>query len=682
MKNKLSLKDDISSVKGVGPARAKALSALGIETIEDLIGFYPYKYKDKRHPVRPSEAEAGRDVLMTGELVHKQARRISGGRTVIEASFACEGGGFNAAFFNMAFLQKTLSIGTSYAVFGRAYARNGKVTFTNPEICREGSPGDVRGLIPVYHASKGISSNEIARLTRLVLDEAVSMPDWIDESIAAERRICTPEMAARGMHYPDDARAYKIARYRVIYEKLLLHQIFVELSRKELSAGGQSASLGDIGGLEYDSFARGLSFELTADQLAAIEDIRADLASERPMNRLIQGDVGSGKTAVAEAAIVMCIGAGYQAAYMAPTELLARQHAARLEADYRALGIEVGLLTSNTSSRERRRIMEMLADGELMCVVGTHSLIQDDVSFARLGLVITDEQHRFGVNQRKRLAQKGSCVNICVMSATPIPRTLANTVYGDMDFSIIRQKPGNRPPVITRAVDSGSSGRAYVAIGRELEKGHRAYVVAPSIDSQDEDLSSATGLYEKLRKLYGEYSVGLLHGRLDKAEKEAVMQRFARGELQVLASTVVIEVGIDVPEATVMVIENAERFGLSQLHQLRGRVGRSDVQSYCYLINHSRNETARERIRLMTMHNDGFVLSEEDYRLRGPGDITGTMQHGAPGSDVTELFAYTDILEAASQDAKVMVETAGSERLEELELRSGRINHSDNSNII
>lgn len=682
MKNKLSLKDEISSLKGVGPARAKALSELGIETVEDLIGFYPYKYKDKRRPVPPAEAEAGRDVLMTGELVHKQARRISGGRTVIEASFACEGGGFSAAFFNMAFLQKTLSIGTSYAVFGRVYARNGQVTFTNPEICREGSSGDVRGLIPVYHASKGISSNEIARLTKLVLDEEVSIPDWIDARIAALRRICTPEMAARGMHYPDDARAYKVARYRVIYEKLLLHQLFVELSRQELSAGGRSASLGDIGELGYDSFARGLAFELTSDQLAAIEDIRADLASERPMNRLIQGDVGSGKTAVAEAAIVMCIGARYQAAYMAPTELLARQHAARLETDYRALGIEVGLLTSNTSSRERRRIIEMLADGELMCVVGTHSLIQDDVSFARLGLVITDEQHRFGVNQRKRLAQKGSCVNICVMSATPIPRTLANTVYGDMDFSIIRQKPGNRPPVITRAVDSESSGRAYVAIRSELEKGHRAYVVAPSIDSQDEDLSSATGLYERLRKLYGDYSVGLLHGRLDKTEKEAVMQRFARGELQVLASTVVIEVGIDVPEATIMVIENAERFGLSQLHQLRGRVGRSDVQSYCYLVNHSRNETARERIRLMTMHNDGFILSEEDYRLRGPGDIAGTMQHGAPGSDVTELFAYTDILEAATQDAKEMVETAGSERLEELELRSGRISYADNSNII
>lgn len=682
MSSKMLQSEAVTSLKGVGPAKADALSRLGIASIGDLLCFYPYKYKDKRQAILSDQVQSGRDVLAQGELLSKQSRRISGGRVIVEARFKDEAGFLHASFFNMPFMAKSLCIGSDYVIFGKATVRNGFVGFTNPEIYPKGSSQDIRGLMPVYHACKGITSKEIAKLTYTAIESAETIPEWIDSDIVQERRICSREMMQRGLHYPSSRDAYRIARYRMIYETLLIHQLSVELSRRRLADYGESASLGAYDELEYDDFARGLGFELTKDQIDAIEDIRRDLSSDRPMNRLVQGDVGSGKTAVAEAAIVMAKRAGYQSAFMVPTEVLARQHAAKLTEDYRECGVSVALLTSSVTASERRNILKRLKDGELDCIIGTHALIQDDVEFASLGLVITDEQHRFGVKQRKSIALKGSSVNVCVMSATPIPRTLANTVYGDMDFSIIREKPKGRLPVITRAVNADSEERAYVALKAELDKGGRAYVIAPSIDSDDEELASATRLYERLSRKYSDYNVGILHGRMDRDEKENVMRRFAEGDIQVLAATVVVEVGVDVPEATIIVIENAERFGLSQLHQLRGRVGRSDVQSYCYLINHSDSETAKERIRLMTMHNDGFVLSEEDYRLRGPGDIMGTMQHGDGGSGIAELLRYTSILEAASEDARTMVSRASAERLSELEMKCGRLKTYDNSNVI
>jgi ATP-dependent DNA helicase RecG len=411
-----------------------------------------------------------------------------------------------------------------------------------------------------------------------------------------------------------------------------------------------------------------------------------DLGSRRPMNRLVQGDVGCGKTVVAEAAMYRCAKSGLQSAMMAPTGILARQHYESISRDLAPYGIKCDLLVSGMKAADRKRVIDDVASGKTDVLIGTHALIQKDVLFSELALVITDEQHRFGVAQRKSLMKKGRGVNVCVMSATPIPRTLAATVFGDMDFSIIRSMPAGRKKIITRALDSGTRERAYIGMRSELEKGNRAYVIAPSIDNDDEEMLSVQKLFEEIKERFPGYSAALLHGRLTGDEKTTIMNDFKDGRVQILVSTIVIEVGIDVPEATVMIIENSERFGLAQMHQLRGRVGRSERQSYCYVINYSRSETALARAKAMAEISDGFEISEADYEMRGPGDVMGTMQSGTAASDVLMLSRYTDILEAAIEDADtVMNERRTGSCLTdaayayEMMMRAGA---SDNSNII
>ena len=435
-----------------------------------------------------------------------------------------------------------------------------------------------------------------------------------------------------------------------------------------------------------DGFYERLPFELTEGQLKCIEEIMDDLGNRKPMNRLVQGDVGCGKTVVAEAAIYRCAKSGLQSAMMAPTGILAKQHYENISRDLSVYGIKCDLLVSGMKAAERRKVIDDVASGKTDVLIGTHALIQNDVSFNDLALVITDEQHRFGVAQRKSLVKKGRGVNVCVMSATPIPRTLAATVFGDMDFSIIRSMPKDRKKIITRALDQSTRERAYSGMKRELEKGNRAYVIAPSIDNEDEDMLSVQKLFEEIKDKFHGYKAALLHGRLTGEEKSSIMNDFKDGRIQILVSTIVIEVGIDVPEATVIIIENSERFGLAQMHQLRGRVGRSSRQSYCYIINYSRSETATARARAMAEISDGFEISEADYEMRGPGDVMGTMQSGTAASDVLMLSRYTDILEAAIEDADVIIEEINegacltdAEYAYEMMMRSGA---SDNSNII
>ena len=410
--------------------------------------------------------------------------------------------------------------------------------------------------------------------------------------------------------------------------------------------------------------------------------------NKRAMNRLVQGDVGCGKTVVAETAIFHAVSAGWQAAFMAPTEILSRQHFARISVDLAKFGMKTALLVSGLKAAERREILEGISSGDIDIIVGTHALIQSDVEFAKLGLVITDEQHRFGVNQRKILSEKSEAVNVLVMSATPIPRTLAATVFGDMDFSVIKSKPSNRKDIITRYATEKSRERVYANVYNEVKSGNRAYIVAPSIEENEEsDLISAEALYEELKIKFKGLKVGLIHGKLEKLEKERIMNEFADGSINVLVSTVVIEVGIDVPEATVIVIENAERFGLAQLHQLRGRVGRNDLQSFCYLICYSDSENAIARMNAMVEISDGFEISEEDYRLRGAGDLMGTMQHGYSGNSFYDLFGYDKILKLATSDAEQILSKDQSEikelvDIEQLQLRTNNIMMQDNSNII
>lgn len=680
---KYALSDDISVLKGIGSKKQEQLSAAGIETIYDLLSYYPVKYKDRRHLVRAMDAVTDKDSLTCGKLIKVQLRPLSGGRSLTECTLKDDSCVFYAVFFNMPYLRKSLITGQDYVLFGRMKIRNGARVWTNPEFSKAGGERDVRGIYPVYRHSAGLTDLNLRKWIREALDYTDLDQDWIGKNIIEKRKLCGLGFALSNIHFPESEKHYKAARYRLVYEKLLMYQLAVRIN----AAGAEDA--------EYDSsvpeqdmtpFYEGLPFELTEGQSDCISDIMDDLSSRRSMNRLVQGDVGCGKTAVAEAAIYRCAVSKLQSAMMAPTSILAKQHYESISRDLSRYGIKCDLLVSGMKAAERRKVIDDVASGKTDVLIGTHALIQNDVSFSDLALVITDEQHRFGVAQRKSLVKKGRGVNVCVMSATPIPRTLAATVFGDMDFSIIRSMPKDRKNIITRSLDQSTRERAYTEMRHELDKGNRAYVIAPSIDNDDEDMLSVNKLFEEIREKFPDHEAALLHGRLSGDEKAGIMNDFKEGKIQILVSTIVIEVGIDVPEATVIIIENSERFGLAQMHQLRGRVGRSSRQSYCYVINYSKSEAAVARAKAMAEISDGFEISEADYEMRGPGDVMGTMQSGTAASDVLMLSRYTDILEAAIEDSDIIMEErkggaslTDADHAYEMMMRADA---SDNSNII
>lgn len=683
MVTKYALSDDISSLKGIGSKKKENLAAAGIETIGDLLSYYPVKYKDRRHLVRAMDAGTEKDSLTCGRLIKVQLRPLSGGRSLAECTLRDDSCVFYAVFFNMPYLRKSLVTGEEYVMFGRMRIRNGSRVWTNPEFSKAGGDRDIRGIIPVYRHSAGLTDINLRKWIREAIDFSDLESDWLGADITERRKLCGQRFAVTNIHFPESEKHYKAARYRLIYEKLLMYQLTVRMN----AAGAADADVdASVPAMDMDAFIDGLPFELTDGQTQCINDMMADLSSRKPMNRLVQGDVGCGKTVVAEASMYRCAMSGMQSAMMAPTGILAKQHYETISRDLEKYGIRCDLLVSGMKAADRRRVISDVASGKTGVLIGTHALIQNDVSFNDLALVITDEQHRFGVAQRKSLMKKGRGVNVCVMSATPIPRTLAATVFGDMDFSIIRSMPEDRKKIITRALDQGTRERAYISMRSELEKGNRAYVIAPSIDNDDEDMLSVQRLFEEIRDRFPGFEAALLHGRLSGEEKAAIMNGFKTGSIQILVSTIVIEVGIDVPEATVIIIENSERFGLAQMHQLRGRVGRSSRQSYCFVINYSRSETAITRAKAMAEVSDGFEISEIDYEMRGPGDVMGTMQSGTAVSDVLMLSRYTDILEAAIEDADtIMKERTEGSCLTDAEYAYGmmmRAGASDNSNII
>ncbi len=680
---KYSLSDDISQIKGIGSKKKEQLSAAGIETINDLLSYYPVKYKDRRHLVRAMDAVTDKDSLTCGRLIKVQLRPLSGGRSITECTLRDDSCVFYAVFFNMPYLRKTISTGEEYVLFGRMRIRNGARVWTNPEFTRAGGERDIRGIFPVYRHSAGLTDINLRKWIKEALEYTELDSDWIGSDIIERRKLCGQGFALGNIHFPESEQHYKAARYRLIYEKLLMYQLAVRMNTAGTEGSGIDSSVPEQ---DMTMFYTGLPFKLTEGQQQCINEIMNDLGARKPMNRLVQGDVGCGKTAVAEAAIYRCAKSGMQSAMMAPTGILAKQHYESISKDLSGYGIKCDLLVSGMKAAERRRVIDDVSCGKTDVLIGTHAIIQNDVSFNDLALVITDEQHRFGVAQRKSLVKKGRGVNVCVMSATPIPRTLAATVFGDMDSSIIRSMPENRKKIITRALDQNTRERAYIGMRSELEKGNRAYVIAPSIDNDDEDMLSVQKLFEEIKEKFPDKKAALLHGRLTGDEKSSIMNDFKEGRIQILVSTIVIEVGIDVPEATVIIIENSERFGLAQMHQLRGRVGRSSRQSYCYVINYSRSESAAARAKAMAEISDGFEISEVDYEMRGPGDVMGTMQSGTAASDVLMLSRYTDILEAAIEDAgKIMEERQNGASLTDAEyayemmMRAGA---SDNSNII
>ena len=653
----------LTGLPGVGPARGKKLEKLGLRTVGDLLAHLPQRYEDRRERHALRDAPEGRPCCVPAMVAETpRVSYIRRGLSLVKVKAVDAADTVYITFFNQDYIREALRPGESYVFYGTVERQGNLYAMTNPAFEREGAERFTGLILPVYPLTAGISNNLLAGLARRAVDECLDgLPEVLPARVRKEHRLCQTQYARKNIHYPADFEALAIARRRMVFEEL-----FVLTCGLAQLKGRRAQGEGRVLPGEPGEFAALLPFAPTDAQRRAMDDIAADLRSGRAMNRLVQGDVGSGKTAVAAFGAWAAAKNGVQCALMAPTELLAGQHARTLDALLSPAGVRVALLTGSVKGKEKKALLSALAAGEIDLIVGTHALFSQGVEYCELGLVIADEQHRFGVAQRAALAEKGGAAapHVLVMSATPIPRTLALIIYGDLDVSVINELPPGRTPVRTLLVGEDKRARMYGFVRRQVAGGRQVYIVCPAVeedgggweDGPGMDLKAVTAYAAQLReKVFPDLRVGFVHGRLKAAEKEAVMSAFHRGELDVLVSTTVIEVGVDVPNASLMIVENAERFGLSQLHQLRGRVGRGKHQSWCILMTSSRSETARERLRALCATNDGFRIAEEDLRLRGPGDFFGKRQHGLPQLKVADFAADLELLEEARAAAQELV---------------------------
>lgn len=676
MNETIKFDDSIIKIKGIGATKLDRLAKLNILKVRDLLNHFPVKYQNRKTIRKSKDLTEHEEQLAVGVLIKKNIKIISGNRKLVECTLRDDKGLFFVSFFNMPYIIKTLETGREYSIFGTVNNINGKKIFTNPEFAILDSKEDIRGILPVYRCTKGITSKDIRKWIDSILAETDPELEWLDERIIQTHKLLKLIDAYREIHFPTDRRKQKRAFQRIIFEELLCYQLAILRNRDALS---RSADTG-IKDINIKKFINDLPFTLTKGQEKAINEIEKDLISSIPMNRLLQGDVGSGKTVVAEASMYKVVSGGSQAAFLAPTELLARQQYYAIKKDMDKYGFTTEILTGGMKKKARQDLLDRLLTGETDILVGTHAILNDDVKFNDLALVVTDEQQRFGVNQRRKLNNKAKQPNTLVMSATPIPRTMTATIFGDLSYSIIDDKPKGRKDIITKTFNYKERIKVYANVKKELEKGRKTFVVVPSIES--DDLSSVKDIYLELNKKFKEFNVKFLHGEMSDDDKSKIMQEFAYGDIDLLVTTVVIEVGIDVPLATVMVVENSERFGLAQLHQLRGRVGRNDLQSYCFLINYSKSNEAEERMKILSKSNDGFFISKEDHRLRGPGDLIGIMQHGKANNRLNLLIGCTRTNEAAIKDAKMIFNNEYTINEKELESRFEDMINNDNSNVL
>lgn len=675
----MELSDDIEVLKGVGPKKAQQLHGLGLCSLFDLLTHFPRSYEDQSSITPIGRLEAGERATVAGVITGLQEKRAGRRGMVILTATISDGTGFlQLTWFNQKFLKQKLKTGRRIFASGRtayAYGGQGQLAMsqmTSFEIVEdEGADMEAKcGILPVYSAGENVKQSMLRALTEQLLGLAeageLAVPEVIPEGVRQQYGLLPRLQACRQIHYPEDRQQVEKARYRLAFEELYLIQyglMLLKKRRQERQQGIRFASCGSLTGGVLSS----LPFRLTDDQQNAWQDICNDMERPVPMRRLVQGDVGSGKTVIAMLALVKAVENGFQGAMMAPTEILARQHFESFSGSLEPLGIRGALLSGRLTKKAKQEMYDRLAAHEIDIVIGTHALIQEDVSFANLGLVVTDEQHRFGINQRAVLEKKGRLVpDVLVMTATPIPRTLTLTVYGDLEVSLIRQLPPGRKPVRTFVRGRDRRELIYKFVLEEIKKGRQAYVVCPLIEmNEDSGLSSAQEVYEELTGgiFYG-IKCGLVHGKLKQKEKEELMQEFYEGKIKLLVATTVIEVGVNVPNASIMVVENAQRFGLAQLHQLRGRIGRGEYASYCIFVAEERTEAARQRMEIMERTTDGFVLAEEDLKLRGPGQFFGSMQHGLPDLKIAEVGQDIDILLRARQAAMETVK--GGEGLPEV----------------
>ena len=652
-----SLTTDVRYVKGVGEARAKALEKLGIRTLGDLITYYPMRWEDRTRTVPVRELIPGEYACVRATIAQEPwGGRIPGRRTLVQVRAVDEGGVLDISFFNQEYRKTSLHKGETYIFYGKAEGERLRRRMVNPLVEREGQQLLTGRIMPVYHLTAGLNQATVAKTVRQGLDECGDLPeDVLPDEVRRAHQLCYIGFAYENVHFPASPEALELARRRLAFEELFLLSCGLSLlrARRETVAGPACRDV------DMTAFYEALPFVLTGAQRRAIEQTAADMTSGRPMNRLCQGDVGSGKTMVAAGCAWFAAQSGWQTALMTPTEILARQHYESLSPLLARLGMTCALLTGSTRAKERRETLAALAEGRIDLCIGTHALLTEDVQYGRLGLVITDEQHRFGVAQRSGLAHKGASPHTLVLSATPIPRTLALIIYGDLEVSVIDELPPGRQQVDTFAVGEKYRQRLNGFIRKQVAEGHQVFVICPLVEENGEtqDERKAVTAYARhlQQQVFPELRVAVLHGRMKSGEKEKVMAAFAAGESDILVSTTVVKVGVDVPNATLMVVENAERFGLSQLHQLRGRVGRGRAKSWCVLLSDSRNEETKRRLRVMTETNDGFKIAEEDLRLRGPGDFFGSRQHGLPVLKAADLSCDMRTLDEAQQAAKALL---------------------------
>ncbi|MGM9587347.1 MAG: ATP-dependent DNA helicase RecG [Candidatus Limivicinus sp.] len=652
------LNTDVRYIKGIGEKKAQAFNKLGVFSLYDLISYFPRKYED-RSQCKPIALVSDGEQVCIRAIVADMPRlvRIRRGMELVKFRAVDESGVVDITYFNQNYVKDNISRGDCMVFFGKVEVNGSRRSMANPVYEREGAEKGVTGrIVPVYRLCAGLNQRTVMQSVRQGLNLCGDeLPDILPEEVRERCKLVQARYAFENIHFPTDFEALELARRRLIFEELFVLACALGRMRgQRVNEGGIILPPSDL-----EEFWRSLPFSPTNAQRRAAAQAVADMGSGRVMSRLIQGDVGSGKTLVAAALIWFTWKGGYASAFMAPTEILAEQHFATLTAMLSPLGLRVGKLTGAMSAKEKRLAKEALKNGEFDLIVGTHALFSEDVAYSRLGLVVTDEQHRFGVSQRSALIGKGERPHVLVMSATPIPRTLALIIYGDLDVSVIDELPPGRQRVDTFTVDESYRLRLNGFIRKQVGEGRQVFVVCPMVEENEDlpvKLKSAQEHAKELALTFPELRVACVHGKMKAKDKDSIMASFAEGETDILVATTVIEVGVDVPNASLMIVENAERFGLSQLHQLRGRVGRGQHKSYCILVSDNDSEEVRARLKIMCRTNDGFKISEEDLRLRGPGDFFGSRQHGLPEMHVADLGADVNVLQRAQDEARRLLE--------------------------
>ena len=640
-------------LKGVGPKTAERFEKLGILTLSDLLCHYPRRYLDFSKPYSIAEAPADTECVVKAEVFAKPGGRIlPGGRRMERITAGDDVSSLEITWFNNSYAAQKLELGQEYYFQGIVTGGMLRRQMVNPQV-RTDAQVKSSPFEAVYPQTEGLTSSAIAKCVRQLLPHAELLPDPLPSEMLKKYRLLSKADAVRAIHCPATEEEAFAARRRLIYEELLVLQLGIGRMKNH----GAAATGAPMKKADASPFWESLPFSPTGAQRRAVEEILTDMSGETSMNRLLQGDVGSGKTLVAAAAIWACIRAGYQAALLAPTEILASQHAENLNRLLSPFGMRVALLTGGMKAAARRTTLAAIRDDEADLIVGTHAILSEGVEFARLGLAVVDEQHRFGVRQRGLLAEKAANPHLLVMSATPIPRTLGLLMYGDLDISILDELPPGRKPVKTRCITGKKRADLYGFLDREIDSGRQVYIVCPAIeDAGGSGLNAVKSYYEDIAKAYlPDRRVGLMHGKLKPKEKAEVMDDFKSGRLDALVSTTVIEVGVDVPNATVMVIENAERYGLSALHQLRGRVGRGAAESWCFLVSDNASESVQKRLKFLCSTSDGFAVAQYDLETRGPGDFFGSRQHGLPTLQIADLMTDTRTLHAAQSEAVALL---------------------------